>query len=135
MIGAVDSIASPWHVDDNGIVIISQSKAKSAVVLIQMISEAIRFHTVLDTLAGLDVFCSTEPNLHRQIWVDQNRWSQIGKDIFKNLRALHGIEEDVPKDKEGLEALEELMNNHELVYVIMRYFYFCSYSVANFYLN
>ncbi|VFQ87444.1 unnamed protein product [Cuscuta campestris] len=59
MIGAVDSIASPWHVDDNGIAIISQSKAKSAVVLIQMISEAIRFHTVLDTLAGLDVFYPT----------------------------------------------------------------------------
>ncbi|RAL41661.1 hypothetical protein DM860_008843 [Cuscuta australis] len=27
MIGAVDSIGSPWYVDDNGIVIISQSKA------------------------------------------------------------------------------------------------------------
>ncbi|VFQ89829.1 unnamed protein product [Cuscuta campestris] len=76
IISAVNDIASSWFVNDHGIAIINYCQAKGSVILFQMLSEVIRFQTVLETLLGLHED-SSSPNTHRIIWEHQNAWSRL----------------------------------------------------------
>ncbi|VFQ89827.1 unnamed protein product [Cuscuta campestris] len=82
IITAVNVIASPWQVDEHGIAIIDARKAKASIILFQMISESIRFHSVSEIMSGL-VFVASDPFRHNKIWKYQNRWWHVSDDIHE----------------------------------------------------
>ncbi|RAL41242.1 hypothetical protein DM860_010036 [Cuscuta australis] len=93
IISGVNDIASPCFVNNHGIAIINYRQAKGSVILSQMLSEAIRFQTVLETLLGLHDD-SSSPNTHRIIWEHQNEWSRLGGVIHRTFKKnLRGDEE------------------------------------------
>ncbi|VFQ89826.1 unnamed protein product [Cuscuta campestris] len=80
IITAVNVIASTWQIDEHGIAVIDEAKAKASIILLQMISESIRFRSVCEILSGL-AFVMSNPTRHKEIWKYQNMWESISAEI------------------------------------------------------